>query len=91
MSGSVTELKNDVIPKASAARRGQRTVRMQVLHGSQGRQHDGNSQGLPEQTRGGVDVLYISQDPWTEGEAIQGQPVAADRRFGFGATDKVVP
>ena len=46
---------------------------------------------LAEQGAAAIDVRHIAQYPRPEADRIERQPVARQGRFGFGATDQIVP
>jgi hypothetical protein len=54
-------------------------------------EHDGKPQPAPEHLRGGIDLAHVPQHPRPERDLVEGEAVAAKRRFGLGGADDIVP
>src|SRR5712691_7480505 len=64
---------------------------MEHLQGANRREDGGDSQLLPQEGGGGIDVRHIDQDARTEGDPVEGQPVAPQGGFRLGTAHQIVP
>jgi len=46
---------------------------------------------MPEKLTRQVEVLDIVEDPWPEGNGVEGAAVTFDGRFRVGAADQIIP
>src|SRR5258708_34613891 len=66
-------------------------LRVEDLQGADRRQNGGDAQFLAQEGDGWIDVRDVDQDAWSERDFVEGEPVAAQGRFGLRATDQIVP
>ena len=61
------------------------------LEGADGGEDGRDAKIVAEEGGGGVYLGYVAQDAGAEGDAVEGQPVAAHGGLGFGRAYEVVP
>ena len=79
------------IAGAGALGDGDATAGLEGFQRSDGRQHDGQADLLAEDFGGRIDLRNVAQHARLEGDRVESQPVAAQRGFGFGAADQIIP
>jgi hypothetical protein len=72
-------------------RGGGAAARLEGLHRADGRDHDGNPHGAPEQGRRAVELRDVAKDARPEGDRVERLLVAAQGGLGLGAAREVVP